>query len=94
MKPLTIEEVEAMSPRSRKNGYAATAAKHVREFVESGFEAAELEPQDFGRSEKFSESLLGYLREVLKKQIVALKLEKLVRPETHGGRLILVRVDI
>lgn len=93
MKPMSVEEYAVLAKGGRSESFAYKAIKLIREFVESGYEVAELEPADFGL-QQFTKTQPNYLRDVIKQQALALKLEQIVCCETHSGKLMLVRIDI
>lgn len=93
MKAMSLEELNSIRTRRTRESYSMKAAKVLREFVESGYEACEVEPKDMGAL-AFTKSRLGYICKVINQQAIALKLDKIAFSETHGEKLCLVRIDI
>lgn len=93
MKAMSIEELYSLRTRRKKGSNGNMAAKLLKSFMESGYEAVELEPSDVGVTE-FTRSRVNYLCRIFNKQAVALKLDKMAFAETHGDRMYLVRIDV
>ena len=93
MKAMSIEELDTIRARRTGKSYGLKAARLLREFTSSGYEACEVEPHDMGVPE-FTKSKLGYICKVINNQALALKLDKIAFAETHGDKLVLVRIDI
>ena len=93
MKAMSLEELDSIRTRRTRESYGCKAAKLLREFVESGYEACEVEPSDMGAVE-FTKSKLGYICKIINQQSLALKLDKLAFAETHGEKFVLVRIDM
>ena len=93
MKAMSLEELDSIRTRRTRESYGCKAAKLLRDFVESGYEACEVEPSDMGANE-FTKSKLGYICKIINSQALALKLDKMAFAETHGEKLCLVRIDI
>ncbi len=98
MKPMTIEQArEARTFGGTKPGsitMAAYASQIVHEFIVAGFDAAEIEPEDYGRTrETMAKSTAGSMRSALTKSIEQMALETVVEAFRSKDRVFLMRVD-
>lgn len=93
MKEMVIEEVEALTNGRKGREFQWKALQLVRQFLENGWEAAQLLPEDFGIKE-YRSSQPSYLVGVLNKQIKALGVENLCTSKRHKNLVMLVRTDI
>ena len=93
MKEMVVEEVEALTNGRKGREFQWKAWQLVRQFLETGWEAAQLLPEDFGIKE-YRSSQPGYLVGVLNKQIEAVGAEKLCVAKRHKNIVMLVRTDI
>ena len=97
MKIMTVEQVEeirAMAVRNGRKGMPYYAAQIVRAFMEGDYDAVEVEPCDYGRTEKdMSKHTHSHMRKELGNKIVELSLESAVTALTSCGRVFLVRID-
>lgn len=95
MNAMTLEEFNSLCGNGRRGRHVVKAAQVIRLFMESGFEAAEIDPTDFGlECDTFGKAKGGYVRNVLNKQAVALKVDSMVAAYTRGGNVYLVRTDV
>lgn len=97
MKELTKEEFEVATGTKRVSMISVYVTELVRKFTASGYEAAEVEPEDLHNIYKFgdvSKSTLTYVRTTFNKVAMALKLEEIVGMRVSKGKIFLYRKDI
>ena len=97
MKTMTIDDFNAIRSNAslRNGGMGNYSARIVRKFVDGGYEAAEVEPRDFGRTERdMSKHTNAHMRQELGKKINEFGLCNVVSALTSHGKLYLVRCDI
>jgi hypothetical protein len=94
---MTFEQVSEIRSRNFNNGNVTMpvhAASAIRRFLDSGYDAVEIEPQDFGRTQRtMTKSTPTSIRSALAKKIEELALETTLSTFHVKGHVYLVRVD-
>ena len=97
MKPITINEV-----RYGKSNLVIPATKLVKQFVESGYEAIEVEDKDLEKNNGWISKMFGgksfsnasYARKKIDEVIISLQLEEMVASKVCKGKIFLYRKDM
>lgn len=98
MKEMTFddfEDIRAMTWYTGKTTMPMHAARIVKKFMKSGYEVAEVEPEDYGRTKRsIAKSTPATMRKILTERIEELSLDFIISVFQIQNRLFLVRCDM